>query len=157
MGYTNYWTQSKKQDRFSDEFVEMAREICRLGFDRGIELASGDGETSFGVFELNEELLKDYVANDGIWINGFGDESCETFSLEPQAEVGEFSFCKTARNRYDAVVKALMFLAYKEGIIRDISWDSCGDKKQNEGGFALYESATKDMSMREEMSRILGI
>ncbi len=49
-----------------------------------------------------------------------------------------------------------MFLAYREGIIRDISWDSCGDEEQNEGGFALYESATKDMSMREEMSRILG-
>ncbi len=120
MGYTNYWTQNKKQDRFSDEFVEKAREICRLGFDRGIELASGDGETSFGVSELNEELLKDYVANDGIWINGFGDESCETFSLEPQAEVGNFSFCKTARKPYDAVAKALL---------RDISWDSCGDKK----------------------------
>ncbi len=58
MGYTNYWAQNKKQDKFSDEFVEKAREICRLGFDRGIELASGDGETSFGVFELNEELLK---------------------------------------------------------------------------------------------------
>ncbi|AWK61449.1 hypothetical protein HCN_1318 [Helicobacter cinaedi PAGU611] len=75
MGYTNYWTQNKKQDRFSDEFVEKAREICRLGFDRGIELASGDGETSFGVSELNEELLKECVANDGIWINGFGDKS----------------------------------------------------------------------------------
>lgn len=129
MGYTNYWTQNKKQDRFSDEFVEKAREICRLGFDRGIELASGDGETSFGVSELNEELLKECVANDGVWINGFGDKSHETFSLEPQAEVGNFSFCKTARKPYDAVAKALMFLAYREGIIRDISWDSCGDKK----------------------------
>lgn len=148
MGYTNYWTQNKKQDRFSDEFVEKAREICRLGFDRGIELASSDGETSCGVSELNEELLKECVANDGVWINGFGDKSHETFSLEPQAEVGNFSFCKTARKPYDAVAKALLEI---------LAGTAVGTKKQNEGGFSLYESATNDMSMREEISRILGI
>ena len=115
MGYTNYWNLEKTE--FTEEFLEDVKKIIDLANGSGIDLANGSG------FEGTKPIIEKEV----ISLNGMEPEDYETFYLG--GEKG-FGFCKTARRPYDAVVKAILILAEKHGVVSGFSFD--GDKTEIE-------------------------
>jgi len=133
MGYTNYWTPTKKITAGKrKKMVDFTEKAIKLS---GVKICGLDGTG------------KPRVATERIGFNGCeadGDEH-ESFILLADSE---WAFCKTARKPYDVVVKACLMYALELKIITDWSFD--GDKSESEylDGVKLYEAAmlapTKD-------------
>lgn len=64
------------------------------------------------------------IIEDGIFINGIGEESHEDFVWKNKAK--DFAFCKTARKNYDPAVCAMLILA-KKHYGDDVEISSDGD------------------------------
>lgn len=113
MGYTNYYhTRHQENNKFPAKFVEDVKTIvdnspCKIvGWD-------------------NDELeSKPVITEDRISLNGAGEAGSEPFVMTPDGRnmFGELSdeayrFCKTCRNPYDLIVKAILILAERRGDI----------------------------------------
>lgn len=104
MGYTHYWYLQR--DFTDEEWNAIIEELTPLVKEHQDVLAGGFGE---GDPKCDKEM---------VWINGKGDDSCETFLLEQQREGkpdytsqeeyelrGEFHFTKTRGYPYDEFVE----------------------------------------------------
>ena len=101
MGYSHYWRPQRDftQQEWND-IVAVATEVCAQAEKQTIALARWDGEE--GTYrEIN---------SDEINLNGYGDESCESFNLT-RVKGDSFQFCKTRELPYDAVVVSILFAA----------------------------------------------
>lgn len=135
MGYTNYWKLEKTE--FTEEFLEDVKKIIEVANGSGIDLANGSG------FDGTKPIVEKEI----ISLNGMEPEDYETFYLGGKKG---FCFCKTARRPYDAVVKAILILAEKHGIVSDFSFD--GDKTEEEYLTAklLLEKANLNLEESED-------
>jgi len=112
MGYTHYWTQTKKRISKAawKQICEDLRTICdHAEHVQGVPLAK----------EYNEGGVRPFFGPDHLTFNGIGDDGHETFYIERSVvraprypgENPAWAFCKTARKPYDiAVVAALCYL-----------------------------------------------
>lgn len=137
MGYTHYWDRNVKpepKEAFGRLLLD-ARRITDVAKAEGIELTGWSGDPADGEMELNEGCIR---------LNGLHDESHETFHWPAVAEPEEwqlpredgsiFTFCKTARKPYDAVVGSLLIRAklhYGDSI--RVSSDGEGEWGTSEG------------------------
>lgn len=113
MGYTHSWKSNPAAASYRQGFAELAADTTRLVASarrRGIKVAGGDGS---GAPEIGKEL---------IFLNGRGEDACESFVLELEPEEKEqdwlqmpedwrWEFCKTNQYPYDALVCAILIRA----------------------------------------------
>lgn len=129
MGYTHYWTKSSPiSDSEWEAILPRAREILTHAQDQlGIALSEE--------YDINRIPV---VTDTEIRFNGYADEGHETFMITREAD--DFSFCKTARKPYDAVVVAMLQLlgVYATGF----EWRSDGNREEHADGIKLYNDAT---------------
>ncbi len=134
MGYTHYWSNTPA---FTEGFAHDVDLIVAKAQEQGIVIRGWDG-TGEPVFSPTE-----------IRFNGDGeqDQDFETFVLVP-GEQG-FTFCKTGRMPYDAVVGAIL-IALKESdpsffVQSDGVWDDVGRNRYESGDWdeprTLYAAA----------------
>lgn len=112
MGYTNYWNLEKTT--FPKEFLEDVKKIIDASI---VDIVGWDGKEGTTPIITEEEVS----------FNGLAPEDYESFYLGSE---GGFGFCKTARLPYDEVVKAILIVAEKYGIVSDFSFD--GDTTEQE-------------------------
>lgn len=93
MGYTQYWDHKGFTDEQWNRLVVAARILIA---DTKVPIVNGSGDEGTSP-EINDRR---------IFLNGEGDESCETFNLTKAAQ--DFEFCKTRQFPYDEVVVAIM-------------------------------------------------
>lgn len=102
MGYTNYCEQSR--DFTAAEWTELCREatcILVAAASKSISICGPEGNGS-------PEITTDDIALNGDETKG---EDHESFILRRKAE--SFTFCKTGRKPYDAVVVSVLAAAVK--------------------------------------------
>jgi len=129
MGYTHYWRQSRRMT--DDEWsavTDGARKIVDVSRRLRIRLAGpvGDGEPVF--------------TDESLSFNGSfdADEDYETFYLTRGPN--DFSFCKTARNPYDAAVVAVLIHAHNAAPDA-FSWSSDGSDDEHIDGRNVLKAA----------------
>ena len=154
MGYTHYYERRRDVAAPADAYGRWAMDakaIVAAAEAHGIRIAGWDG----GREQAWPEFTEGYVS-----LNGWGDESCETFvwhaevqdnpEWRPQDEP-YFYFVKTRQRPYDAVVVALLLrLKHYYGdaveVSSDGSWEECKNSFDGESfvdpgwtlGRALY-------------------
>lgn len=110
MGYTRYWERTKKP--ITQEFVDEVNHIIEQAEKKGISICGWNGTG------------KPEVTLEGIYLNGkrpYLDH--ETMALtNNKGDVG-FGFCKTARKPYDYVVRRILTIAKREGIVDKVGSD----------------------------------
>lgn len=143
MGYTNYWKVRKPEDHRDDswvpkEFPEALRAdikaLVKTAKAKGIKvdlktctnktIAIFDGEDdpyeSFHISFRKQYLYADYKARPGI---------------------DTFTFCKTARHGYDAVIKGVLMLLEHSGIVEEWSFDGDMTESEFRDAYHLMEDA----------------
>jgi hypothetical protein len=121
MGYTHYWSFGRF---ISKKAYQAALKDCRKIIKASsVRLGNWDGE-------------KKPVLNNGISINGYGDEAHESFIL-PRIP-GNGDFCKTERKPYDVVVVACLCVL-QQHLDESVYVTSDGDPHEWEAGRALAE------------------
>lgn len=132
MGYTHYWKITERLDKDWDKwtsFLPDAMQIMSHASQKlDIALADAFGETKGD----------NMISLSGVSMNGYGEESYESFVLTN--EVTKFDFCKTARKPYDPVVVAILILA-TEYFGNDIEVTSDGDRSDLLEGYYLFRSS----------------
>ncbi len=135
MGYTHYWTFKK---------TEKAEVL-----EKRYQLAIKKATLFIRWYDENVTSLAGYSAKSkkkmygGIELNGARDQAHEYFSMrEHFSQNDSFTFCKTARKNYDAVVVGclLIFKHYLKDAI-DISSD--GDQSDWMLGYHLVKDFTR--------------
>lgn len=141
MGYTNYWSPKKlTKEQVPAQFWEDSEKVLDMIIDKGVKLATGDGEE---LLKSGKEIIEKSNNGEGqtypaIYLNGYAkgeeDESYETFGLVFD---GEWNFCKTAREPYDLAVKCILMLAEQYGLLEKMEveekvWDFDGDTDEEE-------------------------
>ena len=114
MGYTQYFTVQEHSDKDWKKFQDASRKIVS-NFDG--KICSGDGKGT------------PIIDMESVWLNGDASKDEEYETLLINRTTG-WSFCKTARKPYDAVVVAILMAGERIGIL---TWDSDGDNE--EGAF----------------------
>lgn len=112
MGYTNYWTRTRKN--IPEDFLEEVKTIIADCTSKGITICNGHGE--------NEPIIKE----DAVIFNGTQDNDLwhESFYItNSESELGEWQFCKTAEKPYDYAVKKVLEVAEKYGLVEGVSDD----------------------------------
>lgn len=132
MGYTNYW-KPKKFDSVDRGFMADAEKIIDYAIlSEGVVLTNGDEETLIG-------SGKEAFDNGEIIFNGYGEDAHEGFCLSFD---GKWAFCKTAHKPYDQVVKAVLILAEKYGLLEGpFAFDGDRREKEYKAGKRLLENA----------------
>lgn len=90
------------------------------------------------VVNCGSETLE--LSDTEVFVNGLGDNSCETLLINKS--IGNFEFCKTRRLPYDAVVVASYMWASEN--FESVAFSSDGKKKDHRRGINLlnkYKSA----------------
>ena len=98
MGYTHNWT--KQGDYYEEKPFKAFLEDVKL-IVKSVEIPLGD---RFGDEGTSPEFLEF-----GFSLNGIGDDSHETFSIN--IDDSDFEFCKTAQKPYDDVVTTILLTA----------------------------------------------
>lgn len=142
MGYTHYYTLSKKvEQKVWDNFIEDVKKIKKHlpkhsessgGYYKDEPLyLNGCTENQFAIFDSEKILFnggripaKNRKKNIDYEIDELGHE---TFYLSINGN-GSREFCKTARKPYDFMVQAVLLIA-KYHFGKDFSFDSDGNKK----------------------------
>jgi len=132
MGYTHYYTQLRNlRPAEMEAFADFAKKAADLS---GVPLANGFGEDgSLPLFTADE-----------VCFNGVGEDSHETFLVEPKGR--GFQFTKTSRKPYDIVVVAC--LAYLDTLGNAFRVNSDGGYKEWEAGIALAKRVRPDLDYR---------
>jgi hypothetical protein len=97
MRYTHYW--STKSEFTPEEWKKItgkAKRIVSAAKKKGISICGGYGSKG----------TQPEVDEGGVWLNGCGNDSFETFNL--QRGKADFAFCKTAHKPYDEVVVSIL-------------------------------------------------
>lgn len=118
MGYTQYWDHKGFTDEQWKKLVTFTRNLIS---NTKVPIVNGSGDEGSSP-EINDRR---------IFLNGEGDDSCETFNLTKAAQ--DFKFCKTRQFPYDEVVVAIM----REAMEINPSFNPHSD-----GGWAVF--GTKD-------------
>lgn len=117
MGYTNYWTPNKQKLNTMTAFPQdMLDQIKAVKEKFNEEVLTK---------KRNFDFVEGKIEKDSIFISG----SCEgfVFDLCKDAHTGDrigvdsWTFCKTAREPYDAVIKCILMVLTAHGLI--LSWD----------------------------------
>lgn len=125
MGYTHYYTGVKA---LTQPFIDDVERILAQAKSDGLVIRDGVG------------IGEPEISLDRIVLNGEAatDQDYETFLV---TELSGFSFCKTARRPYDAVVTAILIALKVHGLVESV--DSDGDWEDEwTVGAALYSQAT---------------
>lgn len=93
MGYTHYWDHNGFTDEQWQKLVTFTQNLIS---ETEITIVNGHGDLGSSP-EINDRR---------IFLNGEGDDSCETFALTKAEQ--DFEFCKTQRRPYDEIVVAIM-------------------------------------------------
>lgn len=143
MGYTNYWHVHKPENHkddnwipkeFPEELRKDIRTLVKTAQAKGIKVKLNcctnksvcilDGEEdpyeSFHISFRKQYLYADYKARPGI---------------------DTFTFCKTGRNGYDAVVKGALILLEHAGIVSEWSFDGDMTEIEFKNAYHLLEDA----------------
>ena len=118
MGYTRYWNRTERQ--ITKEFVEECESIIKTAeSDYGIKLSCyGDDDT------------KPIISEEKIMLNGDAKHNCESLLIINNS--ADFDFCKTNEHPYDIVVNAVLQLAEKHGLIKDVDNDGPNEEDKAE-------------------------
>lgn len=160
MGYTHYWKtkatdkvalESDSKPLTSTELVatesgdklpsiytddewntikELTQQILDVAVMNKIKIVNGSGEEG-SIAEINDEY---------IWLNGEGEDSHETFSMDREAK--DFDFCKTNQKPYDAIVTALLIML-ENNFPDNIKCSSDGDAEDWQEGLKIAEQANR--------------
>lgn len=112
MGYTNFYT-SVKADKFPRAFIDDVTKIIKHSPCHLV----GWNETDI---EATPDVTETRIALNGLLNNGH-----ESFVLAPD---GEWAFCKTCEKPYDVVVKAILILAQKYGVVSEWHYDKADNE-----------------------------
>ena len=127
MGYTHYWAiKDKPMPAQWDKVLSAKNDITQY------------------VITNYDIPLEDHSTTSCIHLNGVGQDSCETFFLEP--EIKDFNCCKTNGRPYDKVVVAIL-IAVKciLGAKFDASSDGSPDDWQD--GLKLAQLACPSLNL----------
>lgn len=118
MGYTNYWTKSNKK-KFTPGILGLVHKVIST-----YEQQSGEKLVK-GFFHKDEAPT---VTTTLIHFNVNKEDTGEDFYID--LKDGDSEFCKTDREPYDAVVKAVLMLLQSAGYLT--KWDFDGDTDEDE-------------------------
>jgi hypothetical protein len=117
MGYTNYWTPNKeklnKLTVFPQEVIDQIKAV-KEKFNEEVLTK-----------KRNFEFVEGQIDTDSIYISG----TCEGFEFDlfkdartgGRIGVDSWTFCKTDREPYDAVLKCILMVLTAHGLL--LSWD----------------------------------
>lgn len=117
MGYTNYWTPNKAK---LDTMAVFPQEVLDQ-----IKKAKEKFNEEVLTKKRNFYFVEGQIETNSIWISG----SCEGFVFDLRKDprtgdrigVDSWTFCKTAREPYDAVIKCILMVLTAHGLL--LSWD----------------------------------
>lgn len=128
MGYTNYWNPSKKLKKETDAFPQlMLDEMTKVVEAYNAKQKKEEMKISFYITQKHIDLYGEPATYESL-----------NFSLEKEERIGRagvdaWTFCKTAREPYDVVVKTFLVLMQKYGLIDSWSHDdnnSCSEYRK---------------------------
>ena len=125
MGYTHYWTPSKKKTKNDTYKLFMNYFNCMLDI-------------------IPDEIIVGTSTRQHLAFNGKDENSHETIVLNFTGK-GEWNFCKTACKPYDKLVVACLLLAEELGI--NESWSSDGELPDFEEGAMLLKAAKEKLKL----------
>ena len=137
MGYTHYWSQSRKF--VQAEWTAIRKAVKAITDETDAELC----------YEYDKEDRAIQIDGQRIRFNGAGDEGHETFIITRSVPAApewrakddpDFQFCKTARKDYDAPVVACL-IAIREIVPDAFEWSSDGWLSEHADGLALANKA----------------
>jgi hypothetical protein len=129
MGYTNYWTKSRKQ-KFSPTVLGRVNKIlATYEFQSGEELVKGF---------FNKDT-KPTVTPTLIHFNVNKEDSGEDFYID--FKEGDSEYCKTDREPYDAAVKAVLMVLQSAGYLEEWHFDGDHDEDEYKDAVKLLQSA----------------
>lgn len=143
MGYTNYWKVRKPEDYKDDNWVSKEfPEALRADIKALVKTAKAKG--------IKVDLKT--CTNKTIAIRDGDADPYESFDIsftrkpmfgDQKARYGidAFSFCKTARHGYDAVVKGVLMLLEHSGIVEEWSFDGDMTEAEFRNAYHLMEDA----------------
>ncbi len=117
MGYTNYWKPNKQKlntmTAFPQEVIDQIKSV-KEKFNEEVLTK-----------KRNFEFVEGNIEKDSICISG----TCEGFEFDlckdsytgDRIGVDSWTFCKTARDPYDAVIKCILMVLTAHGLL--LSWD----------------------------------
>ena len=134
MGYTHYWTFSKKVSDIENG-AEKFKSAVEL-FKKGLEILRNE-ENEDGIVLDYAKLLgngigkgEPIIEDDKLIFNGKQPDDYETFGIALDSD--GFDFCKTARQPYDPFV-CLALLCFESAFGDDIEVSSDGERNADEG------------------------
>lgn len=119
MGYTNYYAiKAHENNSFPIEFVNGVRLIVA---NSPCKIVGWDNEDLESKAEITEKRIA---------LNGAGNEGYESFIMKPYET--DFALCKTAREPYDVVVKAILLFAERKFSILQEKFSFDGNRNEKE-------------------------
>lgn len=117
MGYTNYWTPNKeklnKLTVFPQEVLDQIKAV-KEKFNEEVLTK-----------KRNVDFVEGKIEKDSIFISGscecFVFDLCKDVNTGDRIGVDSWTFCKTAREPYDAVIKCILMVLTAHGLL--LSWD----------------------------------
>ena len=110
MGYTRYWNRTEK--KITKEFVKDCKTI--------VKIAESDYKIKLTRYGQGDEDDFPLITEEKVMINGDKNHSCESLVID---NTNDSDFCKTRECPYDIVVNAVLQLAKKHGLIKDVDSD----------------------------------
>ena len=129
MGYTNYWTNSRKQ-KFSPTVLGRVNKILAT-----YEQQSGEKVVK-GFFNKEQAPTVNPTL---IHFNVNKEDSGEDFYIN--LTNNESEFCKTGREPYDKAVKAVLMVLQSAGYVKDWHFDGDTDEDEYKAGIKLLQDA----------------
>lgn len=136
MGYTNYWKPYKPDEssyvptEFPQELQDKLRKLVKTAKAKGIEVEARISSKTVQIKGNCEWLTLTYVKerSKGPWQG-------QRFGID------NWTFCKTCREPYDAVVKGALMLMEKYNVIESWSFDGNLTEVEFANAFHLMEEA----------------
>lgn len=120
MGYTRYWNRTETQ--ITKAFVDECAAI--------VKIAESDYKIKLTRYGQGDEDDFPLITEEKIMINGDAKHSCKSLVLINDS--ADFDFCKTNEHPYDIVVNAVLKLAEKHGLIKDVDNDGPNEEEKTE-------------------------
>lgn len=131
MGYTNYWKLGSKKEHFSKSLIGKVKKI----------FSTYEEQYNERLVECYESESKPFVDDTFIHFNGKGEDAYEDFFISLRDTESTNGFCKTARKKYDAAVKAVLMLLQSSGYLLEWAFDGETTEDEYKAGIALLTKA----------------